>query len=837
MLDEANEYADLNHRWATHMDEWVSDRFPDVVLTTQQLNGCYEINRLVKAKLNAAAGFDLDEEEKAYVHKIGLSIMSGHVTGKDFFASLCVLFFLSVFPNPKVLCTAPTNHQLRDILWSEIAKVMRLSRKTNPDARTTETMLQDMFEWNTDKVFLKKRKGREWFAVARSVNLKGTAEEQAETLAGLNEDYKLYVLDEACHDDRTEVLTSEGWKFFSEVDFNDEVLSMDRATGESDYYSISDIHTSYYDGVMYEYVNRGGSFCVTPNHRMWLKSGKGHWDDREIRNLGKGCQYGVKRDVCFDGSDIKEININGYLFQTDDWLRLLAWYLSEGNILRQSKRVNYLVCGICITQKEQNQGPILDLLQRMGINYKVYGDQIRIHNSQLGREFSLYGKGAQNKRIPRYVFRVSRRQKRIFLNTYCDGDGYVKTGKNVYYTSSKGLADDLQELSVLSGKICSISIRAVKGNVKWIVDHWAVSSVDGYVVSEYKDNTLFALKTQHLKEIPYQGNVYCLTVKPHHLLYTRRDGKCMWSGNSDVPDPVMKPIEGSLAGILNIVVAIFNPTKTKGFAWESQYKDDRWIRLRWNAEESERVSKDHIATMRKKYDVDSNPYRVRVLGLPPKAENDALIPWDWIYNAIERDLGIDDADPLVKGFDCAAGGDQNVICTRRGGKVFDFQCKSSTSKDEMVSWVVRDFRQDEADVLFMDSIAIGWGPLEDIRKELGSFAHGIDARARASSDVFANKRAEMYSNLRDAFEQNSISIPRDDMLIGELASIKIEEDTYNNKGQVQIGSKKMLRKALGRSTDRADALAFTYAEPGIIYRHRVQEEVEIADPAYAFSRQ
>ena len=42
----------------------------------------------------------------------------------------------------------------------------------------------------------------------------------------------------------------------------------------------------------------------------------------------------------------------------------------------------------------------------------------------------------------------------------------------------------------------------------------------------------FIVKTSQIKEINYNGYVYDVEVEPYHTIYVRRNGKCMWSGNS-----------------------------------------------------------------------------------------------------------------------------------------------------------------------------------------------------------------------------------------------------------------------------------------------------------------
>src|SRR5215469_5453469 len=89
-----------------------------------------------------------------------VSIRSGHGTGKSAFQSWCVLWFMSCHFPCKVPCTAPTAHQLNDILWSELAKWHRAMRERLPE-------LAAEFEWTSERFKLKSAP-EESFAVART---------------------------------------------------------------------------------------------------------------------------------------------------------------------------------------------------------------------------------------------------------------------------------------------------------------------------------------------------------------------------------------------------------------------------------------------------------------------------------------------------------------------------------------------------------------------------------------------------------------------------------------------------------------------------------------------
>jgi hypothetical protein len=61
----------------------------------------------------------LDAISKPGAH---VAVRSGHGTGKSTALAWLLLWFLCTHPDARVPCTAPTEHQLKDILWPEIGK-------------------------------------------------------------------------------------------------------------------------------------------------------------------------------------------------------------------------------------------------------------------------------------------------------------------------------------------------------------------------------------------------------------------------------------------------------------------------------------------------------------------------------------------------------------------------------------------------------------------------------------------------------------------------------------------------------------------------------------------
>ena len=287
---------------------------------------------------------------------------------------------------------------------------------------------------------------------------------------------------------------------------------------------------------------------------------------------------------------------------------------------------------------------------------------------------------------------------------------------------------------------------------------------------------------------------------------------------SGIPDPVFDPLEGTMTQPCNVAFMIFNPTRSKGYAIDSQYKDSQyWIARRWDATESEISDIQVIERTKEKYGEDSTPYRVRVKGLPPLVDEHTLFPMDWIMDAVSREIQPLEKDPIIKGLDCGAGGDKSIIITRKGGKVYGIKRLTTPDSQLLINWAQADFLSENADVLRVDNIGIGWAVYGGLFDRLGSKVESADSRKQASNtDKFYNKRAEMYWTLREKFEKGLISIPDDPDLIDELSVIKA---TYD-KGKVKIIEKQKIKEELGHSPDAADALALGYYyDDDIIYKN------------------
>lgn len=107
-----------------------------------------------------------------------VTIKSGQGVGKTGFEAATLLWFLSCFENARVVATAPTLHQLNDVLWAEVSKW-----------QSNSPLLKEILQWTKTKIAMIGHKER-WYAVARTATT-------LENMQGFHEDNMLFIVDEA----------------------------------------------------------------------------------------------------------------------------------------------------------------------------------------------------------------------------------------------------------------------------------------------------------------------------------------------------------------------------------------------------------------------------------------------------------------------------------------------------------------------------------------------------------------------------------------------------------------------------------------------------------------
>ena len=353
-----------------------------------------------------------------------------------------------------------------------------------------------------------------------------------------------------CYDDQTEVLTNNGWKLFKDVLPDDEICTLS-SKSEIEYHKPIQSFVYDYDGELIHFKSLKSDLMVTPNHRMLYadkhnhKHGfvnaedysitkhpipnKGTWRGDKysasifelpaIKSEWKSGNYGSNQIKKWDAIAIDMIT----------WVKFLGLWLSEGSVdnINIAPTHGYRVT---ISQtKEHNLKYIEEILDSMPFKWVYDGKDFIICNKQLWTYMKQFGK-QKDRYVPTYVKDLGADYIAAFLYALWLGDGSVHktSGQSVYYTTSKQLADDVQELLVKAGYQASMHQR--KPRICKIGDRAINSSMICYEVS-VRFSAYTYLNDKISKRVPYRGKVYCLEV-PNNTMMVRRNGYTLWCGNS-----------------------------------------------------------------------------------------------------------------------------------------------------------------------------------------------------------------------------------------------------------------------------------------------------------------
>ena len=196
------------------------------------------------------------------------------------------------------------------------------------------------------------------------------------------------------------------------------------------------------------------------------------------------------------------------------------------------------------------------------------------------------------------------------------------------------------------------------------------------------------------------------------------------------------------------------------------------------------------------------------------SSEETLIPLDIIEPTIDKSVSDEDFRfaPKIVGADpaYAAKGDKAVIARRQGRKLFPLEKYQGLDNMSFASRIAKIIDEWHPDLVCIDA-----GRGEGVISRLWQMGHEdlvypVHFSGKPYSSLYMNKRAEIWCKMKNWFlKEPKPSIPNDEDLIASLSAPLFE---VNDKGYIQLESKKLIKKRLGRSTDEGDAVAVTFAE-------------------------
>jgi len=350
-------------------------------------------------------------------------------------------------------------------------------------------------------------------------------------------------IDDYCYDEATEVLTLRGWVSFKELTLDDFVATLNPATNELEYQRPKRLISYYYEGKMVKVSGRHIDLLVTPNHRMFVSVNKeaNIWDEYKLlpakEILDRKVRY--KKDCVWKGKRVEFFELPSVIYKInqhkaeerdvikipmDDWLEFFGYYISEGYCKYDEERSQY---SVVIAQSLAKKEKIEECLKRLPFKFSYRDGKFCIKNKQLASYLKQFGK-SEDRFIPSWIKQLAPDQLRILLDALMYGDGH----RNQYYTKSKKLADDVQEIAFKVGFSADVSYWS---NHKPTIYCVGIQKTNIHpTVGERRNGVSWNLAKHEL--VDYSGMVYCCEVPKYHIIYVRRNGKAVWSGNCEVAD-------------------------------------------------------------------------------------------------------------------------------------------------------------------------------------------------------------------------------------------------------------------------------------------------------------
>ncbi len=353
-----------------------------------------------------------------------------------------------------------------------------------------------------------------------------------------------------CYDPDTEILTEEGFRRIYAVRVGERVATLNPATGVIEYQPVLRLTTRSFHGELVHFNGKRVDLRVTPDHRIYreFRDRRGQVTFRFVEagtTLGRRSSITMTAGGRWVGSQCDVISIpsarvihktsrrnrrRGHStkgitdFEPRVFLRFLGYFVTEG-WCQKAKRPRYEI------NLAQKPGPcreqMLETIRALGFRPRVSGHHITFASKDLWCFLQSCGDGADMKQLPVWIKHLDAPLLEELFNAMIDGDG-TRNGDGSpkkFYSTSKILADDMCELALKLGFSATVGQRVNRGFGPRALGSGHII----YHVSIARE-VLREVPPRRITGVPYDGLVYCLTV-PNHLVFTRRNGKSVWSGN------------------------------------------------------------------------------------------------------------------------------------------------------------------------------------------------------------------------------------------------------------------------------------------------------------------
>jgi len=224
--------------------------------------------------------------------------------------------------------------------------------------------------------------------------------------------------------------------------------------------------------------------------------------------------------------------------------------------------------------------------------------------------------------------------------------------------------------------------------------------------------------------------------------------------------------------------------------------------------------------------VESSEFDYMVLARYPSHGDKQLISMEWIntaragYDSYIAKNGVNPPDytNCSAGLDISdeEGKDFNVLSKRYGILLLPLVSWNGIDIELTAQRAASELENDDVSVINTDATGVGAGVAPIMARRFNMPAVKTHFGEKADKDCeygdFANLKAQLYFDVREALRQGKLLLPPDESLIQELLAYSYDT---NEAGKVTVSSKKEIHKKIGRSSDSSDSVALSYRSNGI----------------------
>lgn len=271
-------------------------------------------------------------------------------------------------------------------------------------------------------------------------------------------------------------------------------------------------------------------------------------------------------------------------------------------------------------------------------------------------------------------------------------------------------------------------------------------------------------------------------------------------------------------------LALSTPGDPEGRFWEIHTRKPgfedwsiRHVTLE-DAIKARRISAAWAERRRRQWGEKSQLYANRVLGEFKGSEGNSIIPLQWVEAAIQRwhsyrEDGVTPGELTELGVDVAREGDDETVLAFKAQMIVT-RLRTEHWDDTTVTagWVNEALSTHPQAHANIDVIGIGAGVFDMVREVHGRRVHPFQAAEstdrpdRTGEHQFVNKRAAAWWHLRDLLDPAYgplLALPDDELLVGDLTTPRWK---MTRTGKIQLEAKDEVKRRIGRSPDRGDAV-------------------------------